>query len=81
MFLVSLPTLILEGEAYVLAALSGVILGLSWLKPKWIYKNGALNRSEAFKHAFGECARICVLVVILLLVGTIVETTTLTLIS
>jgi hypothetical protein len=36
-FIVALPTIVLEGEGYVFAALGGVILGLSWLRPKWVY--------------------------------------------
>jgi len=75
-FLFALPTLVLEGEAYVLAALAGVVLGLSWLKPEWAYRGKGLSRLEAFKWALRECAYIYVLVVIILLVSAVVEAVT-----
>lgn len=77
MFLAALPTLVLEGEGYVLAALAGVNLGLSWLKPQWTYRREELSRSEAVEQAFKDCARIYVLVALLLLMAAIVETITL----
>lgn len=75
-FLLSLPTLFLEGEGYVLAALAGVVLGLSWLLPKWLRKNEELSRSESVKKAVKECLRIYVLAAIILFVAAIVETAT-----
>jgi hypothetical protein len=75
-FLLALPTLILEGEGYVLAALAGVGLGLSWLYPKWLYKGEELSRSESVKRALEDCARIYVLVVIVLFVAAVVEIAT-----
>jgi hypothetical protein len=33
-FLFVLPTIVLEGEGYVFAALAGVLMGLSWLNPE-----------------------------------------------
>jgi uncharacterized membrane protein SpoIIM required for sporulation len=79
MFLAALPTLILEGEAYVLAALAGVNIGLSWLTPNWVYKQEkeSLSRSEALRRAFRQSAYVYVFVVILLLAAAIVETLTL----
>jgi len=76
-FLVALPTLILEGEGYVLAALAGVYLGLSWLKPKWAYRGEDLSRLEGVKRALKDGARVYVFVVLLLLVAAVVETATL----
>lgn len=76
-FLVVLPTLMLEGEGYVLAALAGVNLGLSWLKPNWAYRGEGLSRLDAVKKAFMDCARIYVLVTLFLLVAAVVETITL----
>lgn len=76
MFLAALPTLALEGEGYVLAALAGVNFGLSWLKPKWAYRGEDLSRFEAAKKALKDCVRIYVLVVIFLFVASIVETMT-----
>jgi len=77
LYLVALPTLILEGEGYILTALAGVNLGLSWLKPKWAYRDEDLSRLEAVKRALKECAYIYVLVAALLLVAAVVETVTL----
>ncbi len=75
LFLAVLPTLILEGEAYVFAGVAGVVLGLSWLKPGWAYEKG-VSRSEAFKRALRECGRLYLVVAIVLLVAAIVETAT-----
>jgi len=79
MFLAALPTLILEGEAYVLAALAGVNLGLSWFQPKWVYKEekDGLSRSEALRRALRESAYVYVFVVALLFAAAILETMTL----
>jgi uncharacterized membrane protein SpoIIM required for sporulation len=69
----------LEGEAYVLAALAGVNLGMSWLKPSWVYKKeqNGFSRSEALRKAFMDCGYVYVFVVVLLLAAAIVETLTL----
>jgi len=75
LFLAVLPTLILEGEAYVFAGVAGVVLGLSWLKPEWICGQG-LSRSEAFKRALRECGYLYIVVAGILLVAAIVETAT-----
>jgi len=80
LFLAALPTLILEGEGYVLAAFAGVILGLAWLKPRLVYPGEELSRSEAVRRAFTECAHIYVLVVSILFVAAVVETVTLVLV-
>lgn len=77
-FLMVLPTIILEGEGYVIAAVAGVILGLSWLWPKLIYPGENLSRRSAVRKALGEAASLFVLVVILLFVAAIVETVTIT---
>jgi len=78
LFLVALPTLILEGEGYVLAALAGVVLGISWLKPNWVFREADedLSRSEAVKRTLKECARIYVLAALILLIAAVVETAT-----
>jgi hypothetical protein len=75
--LAAFPTLILEGEGYVFAALAGVILGLAWLKPRLIYPEEELSRSQAVKQAFKESTRICVLAALILFVAAVVETATL----
>ena len=77
LFLVVIPTLVLEGEGYVFAAAAGLGLGLSWLKPKWLFEGESISRMEAFKKSFRECAYFYVFVVLLLLVAAIVETVTL----
>lgn len=84
-FLLVLPTLVLEGEAYVFAALAGVNLGLSWLKPSLLYPRERLPtgeklpRSVAAALAFRECFRVYVFVVGLLLVAAVVEAMTIVL--
>jgi len=75
-FLVVLPTLVLEGEGYVVASVAGIVLGLSWLKPSWVFKGEKLSRREAFRRALGECLRIYILVAMILFVAAIVETFT-----
>lgn len=80
MFLAALPTLALEGEGYVLAALAGVNLGLSWLKPEWVYRGEALSRSEAVEKALKDCVRIYVFVAVFLVAAAVVETITLILV-
>jgi len=81
LFLAILPVLILEGEGYVLGALAGVNLGLSWLKPSWAYRSENLSRLEAFKKALKDSARIYILVAAVLFVAAIVETLALVLIG
>jgi len=76
-FLAALPTLILEGEAYVFAAIAGTTLGVSWFKPSWLYREeGRLSRVDALKKAFSEFKRMYFLVILLLFAGAIVETLT-----
>lgn len=76
MFLAAFPTLILEGEGYVLAALAGVNLGVSWFKPKWAYRGEGLSRRESVKMALKDCLHIYVLVAIFLFVAAVVESLT-----
>jgi len=75
-FLIVLPTLVFEGEAYVFAATAGTIVGLSYVNPSWLFKGYGLSRLEAFKLALKEAARIYVAVILLLFVAAIVETAT-----
>lgn len=75
-FLAVLPTVILEGEGYVIASVAGMTLGLSWLKPDWIYEGEGLSRSEALRKALRECGRLYIVVVVVLLLAAIVETFT-----
>lgn len=76
-FLVVLPTLVLEGEGYVLAATAGVVLGLSWLRPKSLRAGDELSRFEAVVQALKECVHIYVLVALILFVAAVVESVTL----
>ncbi len=73
LFLIAFPTLILEGEGYVLAGVAGVYLGLSWLNPRWAYKEENLSRADALKKALKDAMYIYVLVVVFLLAAAIVE--------
>ncbi len=75
-----LPTIILEGEGYVLAALAGVNLGLSWFKPEWIYKKELVSRWEAVKMALRNCFYIYGMVSLFLLIAAIVEVVSLSLV-
>jgi hypothetical protein len=75
-FFLAFPTLVLEGEGYVLASVVGVVLGLSWLKPGWIYSGEGFSRWEAFKMAWKDCMRLYVLVMLLLFLGAVVEAVT-----
>jgi len=67
------PVLILEGEAFVIAAFAGTIVGLSWIKPSLIYPLNDFTRIIAFKKS---CKELCntYLLVVLLLISTFVET-------
>ncbi len=76
MFLAVLPTFVLEGEAYVLSAVAGLGLGLSWFRPKCMFKSESYSRLEAFRKAVRECAYMYVSVVAILFVATVVETAT-----
>ncbi|MEM3697934.1 MAG: hypothetical protein QXQ94_10665 [Candidatus Bathyarchaeia archaeon] len=49
LFLFALPVIFLEGEAYVIAALAGTVVGFSWLNPRRAY-GGGLSKFEAFKR-------------------------------
>lgn len=75
-FLVVLPTLVLEGEGYVIASVAGITLGLSWLKPDWVFEGEGLSRLQSFKKALVECLRIHVFVIAILFVAAVVETFT-----
>lgn len=75
-FVAALPTLILEAEAYVLAAMAGTVLGLSWLKPEWGYRGERLSRREALKRAFKETWHVYFFVALILFAAAIVETVT-----
>jgi hypothetical protein len=81
LFLVVLPTLVLEGEGYVLAAVGGTVAGVSWVQPKWVYKEEGVTRGQAFWRALGECWKLYAFVVIILLVAAVVETATLAMIT
>ena len=74
-----LPMLILEGEAYVFAGVAGSIVGLSWLKPMWLYRQERLSRKEAIKYSLKEALSFYLVVVLLLVVAAIVETATISL--
>lgn len=76
LFIASLPTIILEGEAYVLAAMAGSVVGASWIKPCLAYQESRLSRLEAFKKSLKECLKIYAVVAVLLFVAATVETMT-----
>ena len=76
-FLIILPTLILEAEAFVLAATAGTVLGCAWLKPNWVHPDENMPRLESLSEALrDEALRIFFFVVLLLLIAAVVETAT-----
>ena len=81
LFLAALPTLVLEGEAYVLAALAGTIIGASWIEPALLYGKDVTGRAGALKRAASECFYVYLLVVAFLFFAAVVETVTLLLIN
>jgi hypothetical protein len=75
-FVVTLPTLVLEGEGLVVAALAGTVLGVSWLAPSWLFTEEQLSKTDTFKRTCKNCLKICLLAVAIFLIAAIVETTT-----
>jgi hypothetical protein len=75
-FLAVLPTLILESEAYVVAAVAGTVVGLSWVKPSLAFKYKELSRLGSFMMALKEAGHLYKAVVLLLLAAATVETIT-----
>jgi hypothetical protein len=80
LFLALLPTVVLEGEAYVFAGVAGAVVGVSWIKPNLLYREEGLSRVEAFKKALKEYLRLYVFVVLFLFVAAVVEMATLVMI-
>jgi hypothetical protein len=76
-FLATLPTVILEGEAYVIAAVAGTTVGMAWMNPNWLYKDQTVSRQNAFRTTVKEGTRMYGVVVLLLLAAALVETATL----
>ena len=69
----ALPVLVLEGEAYCIACVPSLKVGMSWLLPKRAYKEAKLTRKQAFKKALHELALVYVLVALVLFISAIVE--------
>lgn len=76
LLLAALPTLFLEGEAYVFSACAGTVAGASWLVHRRLNVEEALSRKDAFKKGLRECLRMYFFVALLLLIAALVETTT-----
>lgn len=68
-FLVLLPVVVLEGEAYVLASMAGTLTGFSWINPRT-----GLGRRAAFEKALRECMKTYLSVAVLLFASAAVET-------
>jgi hypothetical protein len=76
--LLALPTLVFEGEGYVFAAAGGSVVGISWLRPKWIFTNDMnSSRVAALRKALKEYLAILFFVTVFLLVAAAIETLTL----
>jgi hypothetical protein len=73
LFLDVLPTLVLEGEAYVLAAAVGMTVGYSWLR-----RSADVSRYERFKSALKRGMSAYVLVILFLVAAAAVESATIT---
>jgi len=74
LFFVTTVTLVFQGEAYVLACVEGASLGLSWLKPTWVYKGEDLSRFESLKKTLSDGVRIYVFVALFLFFAAVLET-------
>jgi hypothetical protein len=74
LFLAGLPTLVLEGEAYVFAAAAGTTAGVSWVKSSWLYSEKFLSRSEAFRKGLNECRSLYDFTIVLLIAAATAET-------
>lgn len=72
--LVAIPTVILQGEAYALTAFAGSLVGLSWIKPEWVYRGKGLSRHEAFNKSLEEYWMFYVFAIIFMVAGAIAET-------
>ena len=81
LFLIAVPVIVLEGEAYCLAATAGAIVGISWLRPKWLYREEILTRGNAFRRAMKECLKMYVFVAVFLLIAALIEASILTFLS
>ena len=79
-FLMALPTVVLEGEAYVLAASGGTLVGMSWVKPVWTNRAQS-SRLEALRTMLKEFMRIYLTLAILLFAAAIAETVVIRLIT
>ena len=75
-FVSVLPTVVLEGEAYVFAAAVGTVVGVSWVKPTWLFRDEGLSRVDALKRALKEGLKGYVFVAVLLFLAAVVETAT-----
>ena len=80
LFLAALPTLVLEGEAYVLAAVAGTVVGVSWVKPTWLHGEVS-GRMKALRQCLKECLCMYLIVAVLLLVAATLEAVTLMLVN
>jgi len=78
--LVAMPTLVFEGEGYALACLAGTVVGVSWIRPRWICAELGISRAGALVKALKECVVIYFSVVVFLFVAAVIEAATLTMI-
>jgi hypothetical protein len=73
LFLISLPVLVFEGEAYVIAAVAGTLLGISWVRPRVLHHD-ELTRKGSLKMILKECFALYWIVTGLLLAAATIET-------
>ena len=74
LLLLALPVVLLEGEAYAVAALAGTVLGVSWMKPKWLYKEEGIGRFDSWWRGLSECGAMYIVVASFLFAAAIIGT-------
>jgi len=75
-FFMILPTVILEGEAIVLSAMAGTLIGASWLVPKRLYGPEGPSRTDALIQGCEEAVRVLAVAIIVFIISAAVETLT-----
>jgi hypothetical protein len=72
--LAALPIIVLEGLAYTIAAVSGIIVGMSWIKPSWLYAE-SVGRQTALKKSAKEFLILYLFIILFLFIAATAEVT------
>jgi len=70
--LAALPVIVLEGLAYTIAAVSGIVVGMSWIKPRWLYTE-SVGRKTALKKSAKEFLILYLFIIFFLFIAAIAE--------